>query len=128
MMPIAQRDAHLADLDTGRAIVHIADTAHRVRQSRDLAQALDHAVDTGRGQFQTVEHGGIQALVTTSLHILLVGLDQRFAATVDRLGHSQQRTVLASGVGTRNLTGRGTGLLTQFGHIFCYIHLIYPLR
>ena len=124
----AQRHAHLAHLNTGRTVVHVTNTADRVRQCSHLAQAFDHAVDTRRCQLETVKHGVIQAFLAAILHILYIGFRQCGTTGIDGIGHSGQCLVLAGGIGTRHQPGSGAGTLPQFGHVRFYIHLIYPAR
>ena len=74
MMPDhPERDPHPPDLDAGGAVVQVRDGTDGVGQGGDLAQALDHAVDPPRRQFQAVQHGGVQAAGGARRQVRAVG-------------------------------------------------------
>ncbi|MNJ19841.1 hypothetical protein D3C77_141650 [compost metagenome] len=113
----AQRYAHLADLNTRRPIAHVTDRTDRVWKAGDLAQTDDHAVDTGRGQRQALEHGRFQAIGTTSGQVQLVGSRQLVASGIQGIGGRLQRAVFLRGAGTGNNARGLTGGATQAGHV-----------
>ncbi|MCY1224037.1 hypothetical protein D9M72_361800 [compost metagenome] len=113
----AQRHTHLAHLDTGRQVAHVADFADGVRQGGDLTQALDHVVDTCRGQRQAVEHGRLQAIGPAIGQVLLVGDGQLGTSCVQCIGGSQQGAVLLRGTGTGGHARGGASSATQAGHV-----------
>ncbi|MND53378.1 hypothetical protein D3C80_444140 [compost metagenome] len=113
----AQRYAHLADLDAGRQVAHVTDLADGVRQGGDLAQALDHVVDTCRGQGQAVEHGWFQAIGAAIGQVLLVGGGQLGTSAIQGIGGSQQGAVLLRGAGTGGHARGGASGAAQAGHV-----------
>ena len=72
----AERHAHAPDLDTAGAELHIEDLTDRVGQRDDLAQAVDHAVDTGMVEFEAVEQCGIQPLARPASRSRRLAFDQ----------------------------------------------------
>ncbi|MNC25423.1 hypothetical protein D3C75_735110 [compost metagenome] len=116
----AQRHAHLADLDAGRPVAHVADRADRVRQAGDLAQALDHAVDARRGQRQTVEQRGVETIGAAIGQVLLVGGQQGGARGIEGARSSQQGVVLLRGSGARGDARSFACGATQAGHVVEY--------
>ena len=84
-----KRNAHAPDLDAGRTIVHVENLADRVRQAGNLAQSLDHRIDTGRIEFETIEQGRIQPFLPAGFEILQVlaheGITVRIEIVGDRI-------------------------------------------
>ncbi|MNN20003.1 hypothetical protein D3C81_1332620 [compost metagenome] len=113
----AQRHAHLADLDAGRHIAHVADFADRIRQRSDLTQALDHVIDARRSQGQAIQHGWLQTVGPTIGQILFVGFGQLGAGSVQGIGGGQQGTVLLRSGSARNDARRFAGGAAQAAHI-----------
>src|SRR5690606_8632723 len=107
----AERYAHAADLDTGRAIAEIGDGADRVSQGDYLLQPLDHAVESRRGQFQTVEQGGFQAIVGGTLHVARVGVENGAAMAAQGGGNGGKSPVLGAADGAGQSPWSGAGAL-----------------
>ncbi|MNZ18866.1 hypothetical protein D3C78_358860 [compost metagenome] len=112
-----QRHAHLADLNTRRAIAHVADGADRVCQAGHLAQAGDHAVDTRWGQGQAVEQGRLQTVGTAGGQVLFVGCGKLGTRGVQCIGSSLQGAVLLRSAGAGDHPGGLASGATQTGHV-----------
>ncbi len=116
----AQRHPHLADLDAGWHVTHVADRADRIRQRGDLAQALDHAVYHLWRQRQAIEHGGVQTIGTTAGQVQLIGPHQFVAGSVERRGSGLQGTILLRCAGTRKHSRGLARGAAQAGHVVEY--------
>ena len=116
-----ERHAHLANLDARRQKLHVANGAHRVGKCRHLAQAFDHSGQTGRRERQTVEHRLIKAVVAAGLQVQLIGCNQTLGGRFNRLGGSQQGSILDGGRGAGNHSRGLAGLLPQLGHVYRYL-------
>ncbi len=95
----AQRHAHLADLDAGRAVFEAGDFADGIRQRDDLAQAFNHGGDGLLGQRQAVQHGRRQAVGGSRFHVHLVGGAQQLGVAHDCVGDQRQCAVARGTVG-----------------------------
>jgi len=113
----AQGHAHLADLNTGRQVTHIADFTDGVRQLGHLTQAFDHVVDTCRGQRQTVQQGRFQAIGAAVGQVQFVGRGEFGARSIQSISGGQQGTVLLRGARTGDQPRGLTGSATQAGHV-----------
>ncbi|MCY1517820.1 hypothetical protein D9M68_525200 [compost metagenome] len=112
-----ERHTHLADLNAGRTVAHVADRTDRVGQVGDLAQAFDHPVDACRSQRQAVEQCRLQAIGTAGGQVLLIGRDQLGASGIQRRGRGLQGAILLRGSGTGNHARSLAGGLPQAGHV-----------
>ena len=70
--------------------------ADRVRQGRYLAQAFRHAFNTFGRKAQPVLHGFFHAVFSGSLHIPVIGFNNKICFCQKRIRHSQQRLVFYS--------------------------------
>ena len=113
----AERHAHLADLDAGRAIAQIADCADQVGQCGDLLQTFGHAAHRFFGEREPVYRGGIQAVGFGGCDIFGVFGDERRAALQNGIRNGQQRTIFRGSIGLRHQARRGTGLLPDGLHV-----------
>src|SRR5690606_25612853 len=120
----AERHAHAADLDAGRAVAEVGDGTDRVSQGDDLLEPLDHAVEARRGQFQAVEQGRLEAVVGGALHVARVGVEDGAAMAAQGGGNGGQRPVLGAAVGTGQMARGGTGALSDVGDILLNIHSV----
>ena len=105
----AQRHAHAPHLDAGGAEAQVRDLAHRVRQLRDLAQALGHFLDHLGGELEAVDEGVVGAVGARALHVLRVGGEDRLLAVDERLGGDLEGAVLGGGAGARERPRRPRG-------------------
>ena len=123
-----QGHPHTSDLNAGGPVVEVGDGTHRVRQGGDLAQALDHGIDTARGQLQPVQECRIQTLGGSCLQVLAIGGGDCLPARVDGIRNGDQGQILVSGACASQGTGGGAGAPTQIVHVavdvvdLCRVH------
>ena len=113
----AERHAHLADLDAGRAVFHVADLADGVGQGGDLLQAFGHALHRLFGEGEPVHRGGIQCMGFRGGDILGILGDQPGAVAQHGICDGKQRAVLGGGVGLRHQARCGARLLSDGLHV-----------
>ncbi len=113
----AERHAHAADFDAGRAAREAADLPDRVFQRRDVFQSLGHLLDGLRVERQAVDERGVAALFGGLRDVGAVCLDQFGAARADLRGHRAQRAVLRVGAGARQLARRLARGPAQLAHV-----------
>jgi hypothetical protein len=113
----AERHAHAADLDAGRAAREPADFSDRVFQRRDLFQSFGHLRDALRIEREAIDEGAVAAGFFRLLHIGLIGLQQLRRARADRVRHRAQRAVLGIAAGTRELARGFARRAPEFAHV-----------
>ena len=118
----AQRHAHLAQLDAGRAVSKFAHFAHRVGQGGNLAQAFGHLRHASGRQRQPVEHGRLQPGVTGGGQVGLVGGHQRVGLARQGVGDGVQGAVFLLGVGFGQFAAGGAGSAAQRLHVGVNVH------
>jgi hypothetical protein len=114
----AERHAHAADLDAGRAAREAADFADGIFQRRDVFQPPGHLLDGAGGERQPVDERGVAPFLRGLRDVGAVRLDQFRAAGADFRGHRAQRAVLGVGVRARERPRgipRGTAQLAHVG-------------
>ena len=118
----AERHAHLADLDAGRAELEAADLADRIGQRRHLPQAFDHRVQRLVGERQAVDERGVVALLARAGEIARVRFLQRGAIALDRVRHRFERRVFRGRRCARHRARRVACAAAQIGHVFVDVH------
>ena len=124
----AQRHTHLADLDAGRAELHVADLADGVRQRGDLLQASGHGIDGAVGEREAVDEGSILAVSAGALDVAGVDLFELGSIATDGGCNMQQRAVLLRGAGTCHAARGGARLTADQGHVFVHVELLHDDR
>lgn len=109
-------DGHAPFLD-GQAVGPAHDRirpADRVRQRRDLAQAVRHAGDASGGKRQPVQQRLAPAGRARGGQVLRVGGKDCFRARLQRVRHGEQRAVARARIGCQQLIGCSPGALRLF--------------
>ena len=118
----AERDAHLADLDAGRAVLDVAHLADRIGQRGDLFDAFGHVVDAFVGQRQAVQHGGFQAGGTGGGEVFGIGGEQRSLFAANGGGDVAQGGVLLGSRRSGQPARGGPRLAADGLHVFLDVH------
>ena len=118
----AEGHTHPADLDSAGHGVHVGNGTHRVGEAGDLAQALQHGVDTRRGEFQAIHQRGRKAGGGAARQVLRIGLGQPGPGPVQRVQGCQQRLVAGGGGGRGDPSGCGPGRPAKLCHVLIDIH------
>ena len=112
-----QRYTHLADLNTRRAVAHVANRADGVWQACHLTQTDNHAVDACRGQRQALQHGRLKAVGPAGGQVQFVGSNQLQTCGIQCSSSAVQGTVFLRRTGTADHTGGFASSATQAGHV-----------
>ncbi|ABA49903.1 hypothetical protein BURPS1710b_3448 [Burkholderia pseudomallei 1710b] len=118
----AERHAHLADLDSARAIFEIAHLADRVRQRRDLAQPFDHRLQRLVRQRQAIDERRVVPLVLRARDVARVGGLQRVCVAPDCPRDRFERGVLRRGGRACDLARGAPRAAADVRHVLVDIH------
>ncbi len=113
----AERHAHAAHFDAGRAARELADPADRVLERGNVLQPLGHLLDAFRIEREPVDERAVAARLLRLLDVGAVGFQQLVRARADARRHGAQRAVLGVAACARELARGFARRAPEFAHV-----------